>query len=172
MVESQLEIQVNRDWETLVSSGMVAREQKDGCTWILGDLSLEVSKSYGEDTIGKYAYAVGVARKTLMNYRTVASRFTAPVREKYRKLSFTHFQSLVAVETPEAWLEKADDNDWSVETMKKELSKELNTGPNLEDKPPEVYRCPECNQWRMKDVSSMEICRGHYHLDEKGIKYT
>lgn len=160
-------------WEEFISRGMEAREDKDNSQWYLGDLALEVQTEYGEDIIGKYAYAISVPKKTLMNYRTVSASFDKEVRKKYRKLSFGHFACLTAVEKPEAWLEKADDEEWSVETMRKEMRKAYPKGKQLDDeeKPPQVYRCPECGLWRLKDVSSFEICRGHYHYKKGKLIY-
>lgn len=154
-----------RSWEEVVQEGMNAREDKDANQWKLGDLAVEVSTSYGEDSIGKYAYAVGVVKKTIMNYRTVSARYGPEIRNKYKKLSYTHFSTLAPLEEPEAWLIKADDNDWSVETMKTELKKELGDTTNIKDIPPKIYRCPECGMWRLKDTSIYEICRGHYHVE-------
>lgn len=170
-MESYAEVQqVARTWEEILSDGLVAREDRDGSQWKLGDLAIEVAKSYGEDTIGKYAGEIGIVKKTLMNYRTVSARFTNEVRTKYRKLSYSHFAALVPLESPEAWLEKADDNDWSIEMMKRELS--LAQGDsNLRDDPPKVYKCPECGKWRLKDVSTYEICRGHYSIEKGRYEY-
>jgi hypothetical protein len=168
-----IEKRTREDWEVLVSKGMNLREQKDECQFELGDLAMEVETSYGEDTMGKFSYAIGVEKKTMMNYRTVSERFDKEVRNKYRKLSFSHFSVLTATELPEAWLEKADDEEWSVEMLRKELKKAY---PNLEDvdlsdDPPDVYRCPECRKWRLKDMSTFDICRGHYTIKKGDIVY-
>ena len=168
-----VEQQVQSSWEQFVSSGMEAREKKDNSQWELGDLAKEVETEYGEDTIGKYAYAIGVEKKTMMNYRTIADRFTPDIRKKYAKLSFSHFSAISTVVKPEAWLEKADDEDWAVEHLRNEIKKAYPSDNEIDDdeKPPEVYRCPECNLWRLKDMSSFDICRGHYVAGKEGIKY-
>lgn len=167
------EERVRRSWEELIVEGQEARELGDNSNWKRGDLASEVSTSYGENSIGKYAYAIGTAKKTLMNYRTTASRFGKNVRKKYRKLSFSHFSALGATEKPEAWLEKADDGDWNVERLRKEVRDAYkdNKIPNIDDVPPKVYRCPECNLWRLKDTSSFDICRGHYTIKRGKIVY-
>jgi len=145
---------------------MELREQNDNSCWKLGDLANEIETAYGENTIGKFAYAIGKERKTLMKYRTVSARFEPELREKYKKLSFSHFDTLTGVEKPEAWLEKADDEDWSVETLRHNVTEAYpKVGqPRLDDDPPEVFRCPECGLWRLKDMSSFDICRGHYKI--------
>lgn len=163
-VQQQREV---KEWEDYIVEGMEAREDKDNSQWKLGDLAAQITVDYGENSIGKFACAISVVKKTLMNYRTVASTFEKPVRKKYRKLSFSHFAILSSVEKPEAWLEQADDNEWSVETLRKEVKEAYDElkPPNLEDEKPEVYRCPECGKWRLKDISVFEICQGHYVIE-------
>jgi hypothetical protein len=174
-IEVQIIEQVKQkiSWEEAISRGMVARESEDNGRWALGDLANEVEKDYGKDSIGKYAYAIGVARKTLMGYRTVASKFDMPIRIKYQKLSFSHFKTCCSLEKPEAWLEKADDDNWSVEHLSKEISKAYEglIAPDLTDKPPRVERCPECGLWRLIDISNLEICRGHYKIEKNRMIY-
>ena len=158
-----------RSWEEYLSRGMEARESKDQSEWLLGDLAQGIDKDYGEDAIGKYAYAIGMVKKTLVGYRTVAGVYSVEIREKYRKLSFSHFKTCASLEKPEAWLRKADDREWSVEKMSHEITEAYGDlkAPNLEDKPPRVFRCPECNNWRLEGISYYEICKGHWVI-EKG----
>jgi hypothetical protein len=169
----QVESVVKVSWEEYLSQGMEAREMKDNGQWLLGDLSTNIMMDYGEDTIGKYAYAIGVEKKTLMNYRTISAKFPEHVRSKHPKLSFSHFASLASVEKPEAWLEKADNEDWSVETLRKNIRVAYPTlgEVDLKDEPPDVYKCEECGLWRLKDMSAFDICRGHYKLGKGGLKY-
>lgn len=160
-------------WEEYISRGLSARESKDNGQWALGDIAAGLVIDYGEDTIGKFGVAIGVEKKTLMNYRTISAKFTMDTRLRYAKLSFSHFAALSAVEKPEAWLEKADDEDWSVEHLRKEVVAaypQVNSA-DLKDEPPEVYKCPECGHWRLKDMSAFDICRGHYKLTKGGLRY-
>ncbi len=164
-----------KSWEEYIVLGQNAREAKDDSNWALGDLALGIDKDYGEDSIGKYAYAIGVAKKALMNNRTIAKRFPLDIRAKYKKLSWSHFEavSAIKIQRPEAWLEKADDDDLSVEALRKAVNEAYpDIGiPDLNDDPPEVYKCEECGRWRLKDVSSLEICRGHYKIEKRGNEY-
>jgi hypothetical protein len=162
-----------RAWEELISEGLEARELRDNSQWKLGDLAAEVETSYGEDTIGKYAYAVGQEKKTLMNYRTIALKFPEDIRTRYPRVSFSHFAVIANTEKPEAWLVKADDESWSVEHLRKEINEAYpkNNVPEMLDEPPEVNRCDTCGLWRLKDISSFEICRGHYRITKKGMIY-
>jgi len=159
-----------KSWEEYISDGLIAREEKDSSAWSLGDLAQGITTDYGEDSLGKYAYAISIEKKTLMNYRTVSGRFNKKIREEYKKLSFSHFSSLTGVVKPEAWLEKADTEEWSVEKLRKEIRKEYPniTNPKLDDEPPEVYHCPECGLWRLRGMSSFDICKGHYKISKKG----
>jgi len=169
---SRVEIE-NPEWEALISEGMEAREKRDDSQWTLGDLALQVEKSYGKDAIGKFSYAISIEKKTLMNYRTVAKKFNPETRTRYKKLSFSHFATVASLEKPEAWLEKADTEEMSVEALRKKVREEYpSVGvPRLDDNPPEVYRCPECGLWRLKDTSSFEICRGHYVIENGSLVY-
>lgn len=167
------EKKVEKTWEEYLVEGLNARESGDMSAWILGDLSTGIQKDYGEDSIGKYAVGIGVAKKTLMNYRTVASSFPTDTRNKYRKLSFSHFKAVAGLEKPEAWLEQADDNDWPVEKLSIEVRKAYEglNPPGIEDTPPKVFRCPECGLWRMEGLSTFDICKGHYVIEKNEFKY-
>jgi len=170
MVKVVQEERIRRSWEELISEGLEAREEGDESRWKRGDLANEITVSYGKDSLGKYAYAIGTAKKTLMNYRTVANKFNKKLREKYKKLSFSHFATIASTKKPEAWLEKADNREWSVEKLRKEIKSAYQDikGLEVEDKPPKVYRCPECNLWRLEGISSYEICKGHYIMNDSG----
>ena len=157
-----------KSWEEYVTLLQGTRESKDDSQWLAGDLALGVAKDYGEDSLGKIAYAGGYEKKTLMNYRTISKRFPVHIREKYKKLSWSHFSSVSAekITQPEAWLEKADDEDWSVENLRKQVNEAYPSvgSPKLDDDPPETIRCNECGKWKLKDISTLEICRGHYEI--------
>lgn len=172
MIQTVQEIKATKSWEEYCSDGMNARESKDNSQWLLGDLATGISKDYGADSIGKYAYAIFVDRKTLMNYRTIAQTFSKQLRERYKKLSYSHFSCLTNVETPEAWLEQADNNEWSVEHLRSEVKKAYLglKEPEIEEVPP-VIKCPKCGLWRLKGMSTYDICKGHYDLDKGGLKY-
>ena len=159
-----------KSWEEYIVLGMEAREKGDNSKWIQGDLANSITTDYGENTIGKYAYAIGTEKKTLMNYRTVSAKYAENVRKKYKKLSFSHFATIASTEKPDAWLEKANYEDWNIETLRREMrdANEKDTGPKLDDNPPEVIRCKSCGLWRLKNLSSFEVCKGHYSITKKG----
>ena len=174
MIVNEVRVKQEKSWESYISEGLEAREDIDNGNWKLGDLALGIQTAYGENSIGKYAYAIGVIKKTLMGYRTVASKFPKEIREKYRKLSFSHFKTVTSLPKPEAWLEDADDNNWSVEMMTEKIRDAYGDVKDIgpEDKTPKVYRCPDCNRWRLEDISVGEICKGHYTLSHGRMEYS
>jgi len=109
-------------WEECVSLGMELREKKDNSQWALGDLALTVQKQYGMDSLGKFAVEIGIKKSTLADYRTCSAFYPSEIRERYRDLSHSFF--LVAMrnndlETAIAWLNRASDEGWSVEMLRK-----------------------------------------------------
>lgn len=160
-------------WIAYIQRGLQVRQETDSVNWKLGDLAIEVETEYGTDSIGMYAKEIRVERKTLMNYRTVAKAFTEITRSQYPKLTFSHFSVLTSIDKPNQWLEQANTNGWSVEGLRTQVKKAYKglTPPRLSDKPPEVYRCPSCGLWRLRGLSSFEICKGHYEIKEGKTVY-
>jgi hypothetical protein len=111
----------NIDWESLISQGLEARENKDNSQWILGDLSLQVEKNYGEDSIGKFAIAINEKKTTIVRYRTVSSAW--PVEKRVPYLSHRHHQILASRNDRFELIEKASDGNWSVEELTNQLKK-------------------------------------------------
>ena len=112
------------NWEELVSEGMVARENKDGSQWRLGDLALMIEKKYREDSLGKFAVEIGVRKNSLKNYRNTARIFKKDIRISFSRLSYSHFQICASQENPKKWLEDADENNWSCEYLSREIAKQ------------------------------------------------
>jgi hypothetical protein len=117
------------DWETLVSVGVQAREAKDNSQWLLGDLAMQVEKSYGKDSLGKFSADIGVNKNTLNRYRSV-SKVWKP-SERVEVLSHRHHMVLSSREDRLEWIEKAAENMWSVEELKIRLTK---SEQGIEDK--------------------------------------
>lgn len=150
------EIRARRSWEELISDGMESRATKDESQWKLGDLALEVETSYGDDALGKFSREVGVRKKTMYEYRRVAKAFPQSAR-RLAKLSFTHYQIAADTEQPEAWLERADDNDWSCEQLQREIKTQSPKGSVQETKPA-VHVCDVCTGW-IVDTEHICTCR-------------
>ncbi len=138
------------DWETLVSAGMEARNLKDYSQWILGKLAMGVEVKFGLDSLGKYASSIGVKRETLKNYRWVYKQWRAEFERPESKVlpnhtSFTVYQVLASREDKVEWLQKAVDNDWSVEVLGRNLKKATGKEYQVEvDTMAKTLECPRC----------------------------
>jgi len=69
------------------------------------------------------------------------------------------------------WVIRARDNGWSVEELTREVNKIKRINPQDITEKPEPYKCEECDHWRLKDLSSFDICRGHYQFNEGQLNY-
>jgi len=114
------------DWETFVSFGQIFRAYKDASQWALGDLATGIESKYGEQSLGKYAIAIGIAYKTLVGYRRVAQKYPRSRRMVY--LSFSHHQRALKASQPFVALEYAHDNNLSIAQFDKYLADEKAVG--------------------------------------------
>jgi len=118
-----------KSWEQLVSMGIHARTIREKSQWVLGDLALEVSIVYGEDSLGKYAREINVDKDTLARYRQVSRAWPRELREKFRDpdgdyfMSHRHFQILAPRVDKKEWMDKCMDNTWSTKQLDVELKK-------------------------------------------------
>ena len=93
-------------------------------TWCLGDWLV-----YGEATFnGRYRDAIELTSldyQTLRNYAWVARRF--PMSRRRDMLSFGHHSEVAALPEPEQdfWLRKAEDHQWPVKRLRRELKESL-----------------------------------------------
>lgn len=130
-------IVIDDEWESLVSEGMEAREQKDQSQWRLGELADKVNKRYGSDALGVFAVSIGVNKRSLQRYRDVFRGYRG--KEINSALSFSHHLKALGGEEPEVWLKEAYENGWSVEKLGVEMGGEKG----------ESYRqfkvCPHCH---------------------------
>jgi hypothetical protein len=122
--------EVSDSWEELVSTGIVLVQDMDQGRWALGDLvSQKVVAKYGEDSIGKYAAEIGVAKaQTLRDYARVARRYQIAFRNAFSdsSLTFTHFRAAMrAGEDAEMWLARAADENWPVAEMARQIAEAI-----------------------------------------------
>lgn len=94
------------------------REAEDSSRWQLGDIAEVVNVKFGSIAVSQLATEINKDRDTLQRYRAVAKAFDKEVREKYKKLSWSHFKVASPQDNPEMWLELAHDNNWSVEELR------------------------------------------------------
>lgn len=106
-------------WEELVTIGQQVREKKDTSQWDLGDISLTVETQYGEDSLGKFAYAINVNKATLLQYRKVADVF--PKDKRLTALSHRHHLKAAYTDSPYEWITLAHDNNWSSDHLAREI---------------------------------------------------
>jgi DNA polymerase-3 subunit beta len=132
-------------WNALVDEGVAARKDHDGAAWKLGELALEVETHYGEHDLERYAEQIGVAYRTLLDYRRVAKAFS----ERSEKLTWTHHQIVAAHPKRQKLLRQAEAAHWSVRELRSTVRSGNGTEPhdpaakndrccrpNLDDAPP------------------------------------
>jgi hypothetical protein len=101
--------------------------------WCLGDWLV-----YGEASFnGRYRDAIELTSldyQTLRNYAWVARRFALSRRRDM--LSFAHHTEVAALSEPEQdfWLRKAEDHEWSVKRLRRELKESLRERSGENDK--------------------------------------
>lgn len=93
LVYEQAEDDFDHDpvWETLCELGRAKVEANDGNQWELGDLALEVDKTYGKNRIGEWAGAIGIATSTANTYRGMSRYYESNFRKLFPDLSYTHY---------------------------------------------------------------------------------
>ncbi len=116
IIERELNVPMRQwTWEELVSAGIEAREMKDHSQRVLGKLALTVVKNYGEDSLGKFAYAIGFKRDTLKVYRWVEKAWESDFPQTH--LPYTAYQILATLENKRELLKEAADNNWPLEKL-------------------------------------------------------
>jgi hypothetical protein len=109
-------------WDDAVNAGMELNKSLDTRRFELGDLAVLIGKKYGQDTIGKFATEIGVGKKRLQEYRTVAHFYEKSLRMQifnaYPSLTYSHMRTAMKLASPAevmGFLEECATNDWSVE---------------------------------------------------------
>jgi hypothetical protein len=115
------------DWEEAITIGQQLRHVKELSQFAIGDLANRVGREYGEDSIGKFAYAIGLEKKTVWEYMRVARQFEKSNRIDY--LSFRHHQIALRTNNPQATLKEANDKNWTTIDLYKAVKERLNPHP-------------------------------------------
>jgi len=144
LIEENLE---DWSWEEFLSAGIVARELKDFSQWVLGHIALGVEKKYGENTLGMFAKEVGVSPNSLRVYRWVVKQFGVEYfkKQKTNHLPFSAYTACAGTEDPIEWVEKAVDNDWTINQLRYEI-KDLQLPKTCTHKWVQVWRCEKCGK--------------------------
>ena len=116
MDNTQTEIITNEiSFEEFITRGQELREKADNLQWEFGDLALEFTRTVGAKHLPDLARGIGVKIATLRRYRDVSAAFPLAVRKGYAMLSWSHFRTVAAHEDRVVLLQRAHDENWSVE---------------------------------------------------------
>lgn len=116
-------------FEALADAARAVSLDMDAGRWTLGDIANKVERSYGENMIGKLAAELRMENAgTLRDYARTAKAFTPALRNRFSEapLSFSHFRTAAAAETPELaeyWVAQAADNLWAVAELRRQMGK-------------------------------------------------
>jgi hypothetical protein len=112
------------DWEALASAGREVMQHMDTGRWLAGDIANRVTRQFGEDSLGKFAADIGIARRqTLYTYAQVSARFDNSLRGEFPALSWSHFRAAVrAKDDAELFLVQAQDNGWPVAELARQIA--------------------------------------------------
>jgi hypothetical protein len=115
-------------WEELTVAGQELAKATDRNRWAMGELAMRVTKSYGDDTLNKFAVAINVRGKTLYEYHRIY-KFYGENSTRVENLSWSHHREAMRLKdlAKALWaLDKASAKDWTVERMGMILSRYLN----------------------------------------------
>ena len=117
-------------FEEIADAARLVAADLDTGRWILGDITNRCLRVYGEDSVGRLAAELRMAKaQTLRDYARTARAFPPALRNAYQDapISFTHFRTAaVEADTPEKaeyWLAQAADNLWSVAELRKQMGR-------------------------------------------------
>lgn len=104
-------------FEDFISRGMELRERADNLQWEFGDLAVEFTRLCGPKMLPDLARGIGIKIQTLRRYRDVSQVFPLEIRQAYAMLSWSHFREVCAKEDRHLLLQRAHDENWSVEKL-------------------------------------------------------
>ncbi len=125
-------------WESLVSAGIALVQSEDVNNWQLGDLVRKVEKKHGASSIKAFANAIGRKPSVVYDYHNVAVFFPDDdMREQFQALTWSHYREVQRLDDKVLdeydvamdLLGKAQDLNWTVETLKDEVNRLLKKPP-------------------------------------------
>ena len=134
-------------WEEAVTIGQQLRHLKELSQWAIGDLAIKVVGQYGSTSLGKFAYAIGLEKKTVYEYMRVADNYQPPAR--LEMLSFRHHQIALQSDNPGDALTEAHNNNWTTRELYMAVKEQSNPHPPSQHLKHEwVYyrRCLVCGE--------------------------
>lgn len=115
-VETQVVLD-QQSFEEFIQRGMDLREKADNLQWEFGDLAVEFTRLMGKKFLPDLARGIGIKIATLRRYKDVSLAFPLEVRQEYQYLSWSHFREVAATEDKYLLLQRAHDENWSVEKL-------------------------------------------------------
>lgn len=116
--ENEIEVKLTTNeisFEEFITRGQELREKADNLQWEFGDLAVEFTRQVGPKLLPDLARGIGVKIATLRRYRDVSTVFPLKIRQAYAMLSWSHFRTVAAHEDRHLLLQRAHDENWSVE---------------------------------------------------------
>lgn len=104
-------------FDEFISRGMELREKADNLQWEFGDLAVEFTRTCGSKMLPDLARGIGIKVATLRRYRDVSQVFPLQLRQAYPMLSWSHFREVAGKEDRNLFLQRAHDENWSVEKL-------------------------------------------------------
>ena len=113
-------------WEELADAGRALALDLDAGRFALGDVGLRCIKQYGDDSLGKLAADIGIARAhTFREYVRVARGYGLVTRATFQEagLSWSHFrEALRSKDDAELWLARAADEGLVVAELSRQIA--------------------------------------------------
>jgi hypothetical protein len=125
--------QAEQTEQQIVEAVKAAIEQIDDCKWTVGRLAHEWTERYANGrTDEDFAKLVGLSRANVQQRRQVFATY-GDVCKTFCKLSWSHFLVVLDWNDADEWLASANDNRWSVATMKRmrEIQNRADRGEDL-----------------------------------------
>ena len=156
------ELLKNWSYEQCVSIGQRLNETSDKLRWFYGELVMYVKDTWGEEMLDKFARDTGVKKVTLRRYADVARAISPELRTEFQHLSWSHFRLASGRKNPREFLEKASDDEMSIERFAKHI-KDTELGP--QPVRPTLYKCVTCGKWYIKGGDMCELNGEHKVID-------
>jgi hypothetical protein len=122
-------------WELVTSAGLAAASDIEDGKFIVGRIACRVKTRYGEDTLGKFAYAIKLEKSRVAEYRTVCAFWPDHIidlyRSEYPNVPYTIYREAMRLkrdgqeecsQVEMDFIRQAADEDWSVEDARREIA--------------------------------------------------
>jgi hypothetical protein len=122
-------IEMLNTWEEISDAGRALAMDLDAGRFALGDVGARCASVYGDDSLGKLAADIGIARAhTFREYVRVARGYGLVTRATFQEagLSWSHFrEALRAKDEAELWLSRAADDGLTVAALARQIAEAI-----------------------------------------------